>query len=291
MSEEDETQLLEQQFLKMSTDDLDTDSGSSSPRVELDPTTSASPAQIILRAPTISGDPRRLHENLESRLRPFWSTALSSRQIRIQLFTSNPHTSPQEAGALNSQSHAREPIVSKDMQTAADGSFSTKLTVTWDEIRRHPEAAHIVCGDPGEEHNVYIEVELLPPSTAAPMEPISRSTVSETTHKLPRLDFGPLQPLRRSVTSTLFTPLTYSPIRVISDIDDTIKFSNILRGARAAFHNVFVKELEETTIPGMGEWYHQMWTRGVRFHYVVSGRFCTTLNMTDWPMITVKWSL
>ena len=43
-----------------------------------------------------------------------------------------------------------------------------------------------------------------------------------------------------------------------------------LCGARAAFYNVFVKDLAENVIPGMGNWYMDMWKRGVRFHYVVS---------------------
>jgi len=68
-------------------------------------------------------------------------------------------------------------------------------------------------------------------------------------------------------------PLTHSPIRVISDIDDTVKLSGIHRGARAVFHNVFVKDLEDNLIPGMGEWYTEMWRRGVSFHYVSNGPF------------------
>jgi phosphatidate phosphatase APP1 len=52
--------------------------------------------------------------------------------------------------------------------------------------------------------------------------------------------------------------------------------SGITEGARAVFHNVFVKELKDGIIPGMGEWYTNMWERGVRFHYVVS--FSSTLN-------------
>jgi phosphatidate phosphatase APP1 len=54
------------------------------------------------------------------------------------------------------------------------------------------------------------------------------------------------------------------------DIDDTVKLSNILSGARAVFHNVFVKDLRDNVIPGMGPWYMNMWKRGVRFHYVMS---------------------
>ena len=47
------------------------------------------------------------------------------------------------------------------------------------------------------------------------------------------------------------------------------KMSNILGGARTIFRNVFVKHLEELVIRGMGDWYTGMWSRGVRFHYVV----------------------
>lgn len=82
-----------------------------------------------------------------------------------------------------------------------------------------------------------------------------------------------------TASSHLRVPITHSPIRVISDIDDTVKMSGVTEGARAVFHNVFVKELKDGVIPGMGEWYSSMWRRGVRFHYVVrdsasSSRLC-----------------
>jgi phosphatidate phosphatase APP1 len=76
-----------------------------------------------------------------------------------------------------------------------------------------------------------------------------------------------------AVPQNMSIPITHSPIRVISDIDDTVKLSNILGGARAIFQNVFVKDLKESIIPGMGEFYTKMWERGVRFHYVVSFRW------------------
>ena len=76
-------------------------------------------------------------------------------------------------------------------------------------------------------------------------------------------------PVQVAMTSERVS-LTHCPIRVISDIDDTVKLSGVHCGARVVFQNVFVKDLEESLIPGMGEWYTEMWRRGVRFHYVVS---------------------
>jgi hypothetical protein len=147
-------------------------------------------------------------------------------------------------------------LVSRDIQTDAYGFFSAKFTLCWEEICDHPGASHIAFGDEIEEHDMLIVTELLPPITAPspPQSPVSPNSSPSTSP---------------TATSKLFIPLTHSPLRVISDIDDTIKFSNILSGARAVFKNVFVKELTDITIPGMGEWYSDMWRRGVRFHYVV----------------------
>jgi hypothetical protein len=203
--------------------------------------------------PSPSSDIRRLHANLETRLQLFWSTALTARTVRIHILASPPAQEGQE-----DQQHP--PLASADVQTDANGYFSTKLTVHWEEVCRHPGAVHIATGDAGVEHDILIVAEMLPP----PSPPTSAQ---------PSLSPGFLHPnttISPTTTSALFIPLTHSPLRVISDIDDTIKFSNIPSGARAVFKNVFVKELNETTIPGMGEWYSDMWRRGVRFHYVVS---------------------
>ena len=57
-------------------------------------------------------------------------------------------------------------------------------------------------------------------------------------------------------------------ISMISDIDDTIKHSAIGSGAREIFRNAFIRDLGDLTIEGVKEWYEQMATMGVKFHYV-----------------------
>ncbi|CAG8637430.1 424_t:CDS:2, partial [Racocetra persica] len=61
----------------------------------------------------------------------------------------------------------------------------------------------------------------------------------------------------------LIEPDGYS---VISDIDDTIKQTEILEGARTVFSNTFLEEAKE--VPGMPELYHKWYDRGVAIHYV-----------------------
>ncbi|POR37506.1 Uncharacterized protein TPAR_02282 [Tolypocladium paradoxum] len=56
-------------------------------------------------------------------------------------------------------------------------------------------------------------------------------------------------------------------VSLISDVDDTIKHSNISAGAREIFRNTFVRELGDLTVDGVKEWYNQMHDLGVSIHY------------------------
>ena len=225
---------------------------------------------------------RRLHANLERRLQPFWSSVLQNRIIRLHLFTCPPG-SP-SVPDLNSDKFSFDsengPLASQDVITGVDGSFQAKFRLKWDELCHHPQGLHIAFGD-NIEHEVMIVAQLLPPasipvaraqnqmrsSSPSVFSSVSRSYDStfpytQQHNQIP----SPPKPL----ASVSVIPITYCPIRVISDIDDTIKLSNVLSGARTVFQNVFVKELKDIVIPGMGEWYRKMWDRGIRFHYVVS---------------------
>ena len=56
-------------------------------------------------------------------------------------------------------------------------------------------------------------------------------------------------------------------ISLISDVDDTVKRSNISMGAREIFRNTFVRDLADLTVDGVREWYHAMHEMGVKVHY------------------------
>ncbi|KAK2000556.1 actin patch protein 1 [Colletotrichum falcatum] len=56
-------------------------------------------------------------------------------------------------------------------------------------------------------------------------------------------------------------------ISLISDIDDTIKRSNISGGAKEIFRNTFVRELKDLTVEGVREWYNELHKMGVSMHY------------------------
>ncbi|KAI6823071.1 actin patch protein 1 [Hortaea werneckii] len=57
-------------------------------------------------------------------------------------------------------------------------------------------------------------------------------------------------------------------VSLISDIDDTVKHSNIGASYAEIFRNVFIRELHDLTIDGVREWYNTLSDMGVKLHYV-----------------------
>ena len=231
---------------------------------------------------------RRLHANLEQRLQPFWSSVLQNRIIRLHLFTCPPN-SPSVPNPNTSQSDKfsfdpeNGPLASQDVITGVDGSFQAKFRLKWEDLCHHPQGLHIAFGD-DVEHEVMVVAQLLPPASipvgvayaqnqmrSSPSPSVFSSASGSYDSNIPYTQqYNQIPPSPKPLASISVIPITYSPIRVISDIDDTVKLSNVISGARTVFRNVFVKELKDIVIPGMGEWYRGMWDRGIRFHYVVS---------------------
>jgi len=259
-------QSLEEHFRKLNGDLGATDSASSSagctplrrsPSISSQ-SSSHSDIRPIERMPSTASSVQELHANLERRLMPFWSSALSNRAVRISLYASEDAISI--ARALGNEAYDYDdprllPVASREVTTAQDGSFQVKFGVPWDVLLKHPDGVQVAFGDMKTEHDFFILAELLPP----PPPPPSTSAVPQ-----------PVSVNNTPVSwAQIRVPLSYTPVRVISDIDDTVKTANVLSGARAIFYTVFVQSLVEIVIPGMGDWYTKMWQHGARFHYVV----------------------
>ncbi|KAI6772710.1 hypothetical protein HG530_003668 [Fusarium avenaceum] len=56
-------------------------------------------------------------------------------------------------------------------------------------------------------------------------------------------------------------------VSLISDIDDTVKKSNISAGAKEIFRNTFIRDLSDLSVEGVKEWYNRMVDMGVSIHY------------------------
>lgn len=208
-----------------------------------------------LSSPLSTESLRRMHANLETRLEPFWSSVLPNRLVRLKLYATahQDPTTPSSEGEL-------KPLAYIDVTTGIDGSFQGRFVVKWHDLCHHPSTLHIAFGEHVQEHELEIRAELLKP------QPIP-GTTSYAQYQSPRRTHQNVDEVTHSTKVKI--SITHSPIRVISDIDDTVKQSGVPNGARAVFHNVFVKDLNDCIVDGMGEWYNRMWEKGVRFHYVV----------------------
>ncbi|KAI0027425.1 hypothetical protein K488DRAFT_61603 [Vararia minispora EC-137] len=200
---------------------------------------------------------KRLHRNLETRLQPFWATALPSRSVRISVYAPDDDPSDRAKRTPEELELLDAPIAHCTVVTSPEGAFSAKFTIQWEDLCKHPRGIHIAFSPPAREDELRIAAELLPEPGAPPLEKIRGAIMAATG----------MQRAEQSVA------LSHCQVRVISDIDDTVKLSSILSGARSVFYNVFVRDLKENVIKGMGEWYQEMWARGVRFHYVSNSPF------------------
>ncbi|KAG8974918.1 hypothetical protein FRC05_006595 [Tulasnella sp. 425] len=204
------------------------------------------------------------------------------------------------------------PLAVAEVQTNPQGYFSQRFNIPFDEICTYPLALPIAFGDPYVEHYLVIQADLLPVESPALVRPPSypldarppspavsvRSTRSDRMPQPERLlelpsstsaSFSapatpphPYQQPSASVSQTsirpppsvqLRIPITSARVRLISDIDDTIKRTDVLLGVKAIYRNVFVKGLSDLIVPGMADWYSAMAGRGVRFHYVSNSPF------------------
>ncbi|KAK7687769.1 hypothetical protein QCA50_008988 [Cerrena zonata] len=286
ITEESELRELEKQFHDMEMDAANAAPSSSSSSQY---TKHSSSASISSTSSTSSGAPlsdsipdsiQKWHANLEARLHPFWSSALGNRTVRLVVFARDPDlfesykSPPLGSVADDDDAPQGRPVAMKEVQTGTDGSFQAKFRVRWEDMCIHPGAVHVAFGDPGLEHELFVQAQLLPmpsrpptPSYNPPYASYNNPNSSSSHFARPNVNLAP------TVITSISVPLTHSVVRLISDIDDTVKLSGVLQGARALFQNVFVRDLADSVIPGMGDWYTNMWKRGVRFHYVSNGPF------------------
>lgn len=206
------------------------------------------PRPLKTQSSSVNGDIQRWHSNLESRLHPFWVGVLPNRTLVVSV-----------RGSTDAESE--KPLAEELTTTDIHGAFKIRISIPWDSLRNHPRGAPLTSVDTNLEHDFSVTVDLLPPPpTQTPNDPYL-------------LEPPPPSLCIPTATAEERVLLTHCPIRVISDIDDTVKMSGVTRGARTVFRNVFVNDLNENVIPGMGEWYSKMWSLGVRFHYVSNGPF------------------
>ena len=104
-------------------------------------------------------------------------------------------------------------LSSQDVTTAVDGSFQAKFKVKWEDLCLHPRALHIAFEEEMQDHDLLVDAQFVP---------------SSRIHKLNTILHLRSIPLISSpLTALIRTSITHSSIRVISDIDDTVKRTGV----------------------------------------------------------------
>ena len=175
-----------------------------------------------------------------------------------------------------------EPLANTCITTDSQGAFQTILKVPWNRLATHPPTLHIAFGDRDVEYPIIVQAEMWAPpprlpsaSLALPVPyasyqrndpPGSHTHIPESlvppSPSPSRLVPQAPDPLvvRSSISMSLSR--AHVPIRLISDIDDTVKHAGVLQGAKHVFRNVFVRHLEDLVVRSMVDWYRTLWQKG-----------------------------
>ncbi|CBQ69044.1 related to APP1-Actin Patch Protein [Sporisorium reilianum SRZ2] len=183
------------------------------------------------------------HHNLSGRLRAYWVYRSPHRDVHIDIV-------PVIKGevACDESGH---PLTLASTRLTADstGQFEHRLVIPWHMLSafcRH--YAESLQAAPDQIEAVEVRAKLL-------------SSISEGS-----VETGSETPWRRCPIHEDHA----RRVRVISDIDDTVKHTGVVQGARQILRNVFVLPYHEAEVKGVASWYHAMTKLGAGLHYVTN---------------------
>ncbi|SNX87018.1 related to APP1 - Actin Patch Protein [Melanopsichium pennsylvanicum] len=183
------------------------------------------------------------HQNLTHRLQAYWVYRSPHKDVHIEI-------SPVINGDSARDQQGNHLILASTRLTAdSTGQFEHRLVVPWHMLSsfcRH--YADLLQAGPDEIEAVEIRAKLLTSKAEGSIETGSES------------------PWRRCPISEDHS----RRVRIISDIDDTVKHTGVVQGAKQILRNVFVLPYHEAEIKGISSWYHAMTDLGAGLHYVTN---------------------
>ncbi|KAL7424342.1 hypothetical protein Q5752_000024 [Cryptotrichosporon argae] len=277
------------------------------------PSPSLRPSNASITSTSSSADPYSdpsilslAHNYLDARLRPFWSATLPNRRVALSMYTVRLSTYDPSAPL------ADEPLMRTTFTTNAQGHFEQAFAIPWERLASHVPTVELIASaidvsarprpsPPSPPHvsgpdssagltdipdwGLVIRAELLAEDGPTRMRPDARPQAAQAffaSAEVPNRHDGDGQHERglmglgtTSVESkSVVRVVRPGGVRVISDLDDTVKHSDIISGPREVFRNVFCRRLEDICVPGMNELYAELADAGVSgFHFVSNSPF------------------
>ncbi|KAK0553736.1 hypothetical protein OC846_002394 [Tilletia horrida] len=227
-----------------------------------------------------------LQQNFDARLRAFWTFRVPDRTIWIEILPifegedeqdvtfEPPSTSVRETGPESQKpstaSNSRPLLAVTKVISSTTGQFSEKFVIPWEKVDAY--CRQFYSGEAG--------------TTVRRPENI----IGLKKRAVLRVPGSASQPGRWIATDLDDDEDAVPAVRVISDVDDTVKRSDVTQGVRKIFHSVFVKPFEEVQIPGVADWYRTLRREAqTRFHFVsntpleLHGLVCGFLETAKFP--------
>ncbi|GAA5848895.1 hypothetical protein JCM8547_006382 [Rhodosporidiobolus lusitaniae] len=220
------------------------------------------------------------HQNVHSRLLPFLGLKLPDRRVRVTV----------------SSAQSGEVLLTEYVTTSAPGGGWTTEFVLSGETIAELVSSHSQEGEVEEEDpplNLTITAELLAPEpvtyaeipSSAPVEVSGggrggrAATAAAPTREVRRAPEGWEETSKVTAMDKVDVPVGgevekgegvgRGEVRVVSDVDDTVKWTEVVKGTKTIFRNCFVRELKDVRVPGMASWYrHLSAHHSAHFHYV-----------------------
>lgn len=183
------------------------------------------------------------HQNLAHRLQDYWVYRSPHKDVHIDI-------APVINGTVAcDQKGNRITLASTRLTSDSSGQFEHRLVIPWHMLSafcRH--YADQLQATPDEIQAVEVKAKLLNPYAEATADALSES------------------PWRRCPVQEDHA----RHVRVVSDIDDTVKHTGVVQGAKQILRNVFVLPYGEAEVKGVAPWYHAMTELGAGLHYVTN---------------------
>ncbi|KAI8445405.1 hypothetical protein BY996DRAFT_4650096 [Phakopsora pachyrhizi] len=239
----------------------------------------------------------RLHSNLKDRILSFFCQKSEGQKIRIQIYGFCGKTEFKNLtcfGSGNDESNLislqtdryniinnGRPLLTQIVTTKPGGVWSDTLLLPWQTIETHLRVYHqrqqkSLGKDNSKNLNekglmrLKIEAELV--KEEGEQNKVLRDSQVDNLVQQENSLKGFVRKLSVARSSTEMQldviPSMAAAVHVISDIDDTIKQTNVLGGMKHVLRNVFLSEFDQVIVPGMAEWYRSMQELGCLFHYI-----------------------
>ena len=223
------------------------------------------PSVLQASARTDAETAKKMHENLLQRMRPFLSRPVVGRGMDVQI-----------EGYIASEDRFR-PLKRTTALSGEEGHFTTHLSIP---VQESMEAPRIVRIRIRPLNRTRSESDLVSLGNG----PSSSSSAAENVEQVPIV-----APHGTHTSSEILDiPLmTSGGVRILSDIDDTVRRTFVKAGSKQIIRQLFMNDITmDSAVSGVPEAYRILESEGAQFHYVSNSPWELSASINEFFSVT-----